>query len=87
MTIAKPMGVMSRKLRSPEKAQKGYRGGKPKAVYVDMGIWRDKKTDHIHMSLPTESDFITTVTKKPGKRCHKNLYQKLERILRKQKGW
>lgn len=72
-------------LRPPKKAKKGYRGGKPKTVYVDMGLWFDSDTGHIHMTLPTEQNFHTTVSNKKGLRCHKNLYKKLMKVLRKEK--
>jgi len=71
-----------------EKAKKGYRGGKPKSVYVRMGVWLNSRTNAIHITVPSLGNFHTTVNDKQGStRCHKNLYGKLKNILKKKKAW
>jgi hypothetical protein len=52
-------------------------------AYLNVGIWYDAKTEHIHMTLPQSGWFHTTVTNHPGsKRGHPNLYAKLARALK-----
>jgi len=73
-------------LQKTQRSQKGYRSPKGKSVYAQMGIWREGK--EIHMTIPTEENFHTTVNNKEGsKRCHENLYAKLERLLKENDRW
>ena len=73
-------------LQGTRKAKKGYGGSKAKTIYVDMGIWLDGTT--IHMTVPTDKKFHTTVSSNPkSKRHHPNLYMKLEQLLRKHGVW
>ena len=52
-----------------------------KTVRLDVGIWWNPETDHIHISA--KDQFISTVCAKEGSaRCHPNLYRKLARALR-----
>ncbi|NIY79602.1 hypothetical protein HCZ23_08975 [Celeribacter sp. HF31] len=54
-----------------------------KAVYMDMGVWYDEKTGHIHLTVPKSGWFHTTVNlNEESKRGHPNLYMKLARALR-----
>jgi hypothetical protein len=68
-------------------SSKGYRGSpKGKTVYAHMGIWR--KGNQIHITIPKEAYFHTTVNNKEGsERCHKNLYSKLKRLLDENGCW
>lgn len=61
--------------------RKSEKGGN--ALYLNLGIWYDKDSDQIHMTLPRSDWFHTTVNRKPGsKRCHENLFKKLGRCLK-----
>jgi len=52
-----------------------------KTARLDVGIWWNPDTDHIHISA--KGLFISTVNAVDGsKRCHPNLYWKLARALR-----
>lgn len=52
-----------------------------KTVRLDVGIWYNKKTRHIH--LAAKDSFISTVSPDPdSKRFHANLYRKLAACLR-----
>jgi hypothetical protein len=54
-----------------------------KSVYARAGVWLDENTGEIHITLPESGWFHTTVNAKDdSKRCHKNLYAKLGRLLR-----
>ncbi len=56
-----------------------------KTAYARMGIWYQRKTGHIHLSVPESSWFVTTVSNDPSsKRYHPNLFQKLARYLAEQ---
>jgi len=73
-------------LQNTKKSSKGYKGGKAKTVYAHMGIWRQK--DQIHLTIPKENYFHTTVNSKSGSiRCHKNLYKKLKILLEREGCW
>ena len=51
-----------------------------------MGIWRDG--EYIHITAPKEKYLHTTVNNNPGsERCHKNLYDKLKRLLEENGCW
>lgn len=57
------------------------KGGK--TAYLNMGVWLDQETGHIHMTLPRSGWFHTTVNDNPdSKRGHQNLYAKLARALK-----
>jgi|GEM_PF-5387569 len=76
------------KIQPTRKSQKGHYGRKGQTVYVDIGIWRNKKTGHIHIAGPKESKFHSTVSNdKNSKRYHPNLYKKLKEILIREKRW
>lgn len=52
-------------------------------AYLNVGIWYDNDTGHIHMTLPHSGWFHTTVTDDAkSKRGHPNLFAKLSRALR-----
>ncbi|HRX75680.1 MAG TPA: hypothetical protein P5341_16335 [Hyphomonas sp.] len=54
-----------------------------KTVYAEIGVWYDEDQGHIHISIPKSDWFHTTVNANDGsKRCHKNLFAKLGRLLR-----
>ena len=73
-------------LQRTQKSQKGYRSPKGKSVYVHIGIWRDR--ENIHITAPKEKYLHTTVNNRPGsERCHKNLYGKLQRLLKENGCW
>jgi hypothetical protein len=60
--------------------ERSKRGGR--TAYLEMGVWFNEDTGHIHMALPKTDWFHTTVNKQAGsKRCHENLYHKLARAL------
>ena len=51
--------------------------------YLNVGVWYDKESGHIHLTLPHSGWFHTTVTNEAGsKRCHSNLFAKLSRALK-----
>jgi hypothetical protein len=51
-------------------------------AYLNVGIWYDRETGHIHMTLPHSDWFHTTVVQDAdSKRGHPNLYAKLSRAL------
>lgn len=61
--------------------RKSERGGN--TAYLNVGVWYDADTGHIHLTLPRSGWFHTTVTDDPkSKRGHPNLYEKLARALR-----
>jgi hypothetical protein len=73
-------------LQKTRTSRKGYKGDKGKTVYADAGIWR--QGEEIHIAIPKEPDFHTTVNKKSNSiRCHKNLYNKLQRLLQREGCW
>ena len=52
-------------------------------AYLNVGVWYDKESGHIHLTLPRSGSFHTTVTNEAGsKRCHPNLFAKLSRALK-----
>jgi hypothetical protein len=52
-------------------------------AYLNVGVWYDQRTGHIHMTLPRSGWFHTTVTADAeSKRGHPNLFGKLARALR-----
>jgi hypothetical protein len=56
---------------------------KGKTAYLNVGVWYDAETGHIHMTLPHTGWFHTTVNADPtSKRGHPNLYSKLARALK-----
>ena len=71
-------------LQETKKASKGYSRKRASAIYIHAGIWLNSSTKDIHMTVPTEQGFHTTVSNKPySKRYHPNLYKKLESLLKK----
>lgn len=76
------------KLQLTRKSLKGHYGQKAQTVYVDIGIWHDKKTGEIHISGPKEKKFHSTVSNnKCSKRYHPNLFKKLRGILEREGRW
>jgi len=60
--------------------RKSEKGGN--TAYLNVGIWYDANTGHIHMTLPHSDWFHTTVTNDAdSKRGHPNLYGKLAKAL------
>jgi hypothetical protein len=73
-------------LQKTETSRKGYKSAKGKTVYAHIGIW--KKGEQIHITIPKEDWFHTTVNNNEGsERCHKNLYGKLKRLLEQYGCW
>jgi hypothetical protein len=73
-------------LQRTQTSQRGYKDPKGKTVYAQMGIWRER--EDIHITIPKEKYFHTTVNEKDGStRCHKNLYSKLKRLLTENDCW
>jgi hypothetical protein len=61
--------------------RKSEKGGN--TAYLNVGIWYDKGSGHIHMTLPHSGWFHTTVVADAGsKRGHPNLFSKLARALK-----
>lgn len=53
-----------------------------KTATVQMSLWFNAETGHIHLAAPGSSWFITTVCNTPAsKRGHPNLFGKLARLL------
>jgi hypothetical protein len=76
------------KLQPTRKSIKGHHGQKGQTVYIDTGIWHDKKTGEIHISGPKEKGFHSTISNdKSSKRYHPNLYKKLREILEREERW
>ena len=76
------------KLQATRKSLKGHYGRKGQTVYIDMGIWHDKKTGEIHISGPKEKRFHSTVSKiKMSRRLRKDWYKKLSEILVREGRW
>ena len=64
-----------------EDIRKSKKGGN--TAYLNIGVWYDEKTGHIHMTLPNSRWFHTTVSiSENSKRGHPNLYEKLARALK-----
>lgn len=83
MKIPKTMTI-----QTTRKSLQGHYGRKAQTVYVDVGIWHDKKSGEIHISGPKEKRFHSTVSKVKGsKRRHPNLYKKLKEILVREGRW
>jgi len=61
--------------------RKSERGGN--TAYLNLGVWYDRETGHIHMTLPHSGWFHTTVCNEAtSKRGHPNLFAKLARALK-----
>ena len=57
--------------------------GGENTAYLNVGVWLNSATGHIHMTLPHSGWFHTTVSPDAdSKRGHPNLYGKLARALR-----
>jgi hypothetical protein len=53
----------------------------PKTARLDVGVWFNETTGHIHIA--GKGTFISTVSNDPkSKRYHPNLFRKLARVLR-----
>lgn len=56
------------------------RASKQKTVRLDVGIWFNEETGHIHIAAA--NSFISTVSDDPeSRRYHPNLFQKLAKCL------
>jgi hypothetical protein len=56
-----------------------------KYIRMEVDFWYNEDKDEIHITSPDSERFHTTVNNKEGSiRCHKNLYEKLAEILRKE---
>lgn len=52
---------------------------------LEMSVWYNEETGHIHLAVPGSADFITTVNgEAASKRGLPHLYRKLARALREQ---
>jgi hypothetical protein len=64
----------------PSDIRRSETGGN--TAYLNVGVWYDRETGHIHMTLPHSGWFHTTVAPDgDSKRGHPNLYAKLSRAL------
>jgi hypothetical protein len=64
-----------------EDIRKSEKGGN--TAYLNIGVWYDTGSGHIHLTLPHSGWFHTTVTSDPdSKRGNPNLYNKLARALK-----
>jgi hypothetical protein len=55
--------------------------GSGKTVRINVGVWFDPKSGHIHLAS-AEAGIISTVSNDPNsKRYQPNLYRKLRRVL------
>ena len=60
---------------------KSKKGGN--TAYLNVGVWYNAETGHIHMTLPHSGWFHTTVNDDAkSKRYHPNLFGKLARALK-----
>jgi hypothetical protein len=51
-------------------------------VYIQICVWYNEKTRHIHLTAPETKWLHTTVNNEPGsKRYHPNMFAKLGRLL------
>ena len=56
---------------------------KGNAAYLNVGVWYDAETGHIHITLPNSKWFHTTVNDKPSsKRAHHSLFTQLARAMK-----
>lgn len=61
--------------------RRSERGGN--TAYLEVGVWYNAETGHIHMTLPNSKWFHTTVNNDvASKRGHPNLFAKLARALK-----
>ncbi len=61
--------------------RKSEKGGN--TAYLNVGVWYNQATGHIHITLPHSGWFHTTVTDDAqSKRGHPNLFGKLARALK-----
>lgn len=69
-------------------SQQGKGGGSPRAVYLNVGIWHDRATGHIHIASTDKRFRHSTVNDTPGSiRYHPNLYMKLKAVLQAEGRW
>ena len=52
--------------QSINKRKKGNTSGKGKSVYLEIGVWHNRKTGHIHMAAKKGARFISTVSDAPN---------------------
>ncbi len=69
---------------------RAFKSGRKVAMVMAVGLWAERRNPkapiHIHLTgTPTFNQ--TTVTNKPGKRCHENLFAKLRLVLKEQGRW
>ena len=74
-------------LKPTVKSAAGKQGKNPKSVYMTIGVWYDPAQGHIHMTSADTRFRHTTVTDRPGKRCHPNLFGKLKAVLKGEGVW
>jgi hypothetical protein len=56
---------------------------KGNAAYLNVGVWYEAETGHIHITLPNSKWFHTTVNDKPSsKRAHHSLFTQLARAMK-----
>ena len=57
--------------------------GSGKTVYLEVGVWWNEATGHIHLAAKDVEGFITTVCDDPASiRGHPNLFMKLAKVLK-----
>jgi hypothetical protein len=80
MKIDRSLGVG---MKGPRPAPRGK-----KTVYFEAGVWFDEEQGHIHLSIPADTKFHTTVSNDPtSKRYHPNLFKKLKMLLQEHGRW
>lgn len=69
-------------------SRSGKPGKRPRAVYLEVGIWLNEKSGHIHIASRDRRFRHSTVSNNPGsKRYHPNLYGKLRAVLQAEQRW
>ena len=54
-----------------------------KTIHLELGVWYNEQTNHIHVSTQAGNGFISTVNADPtSKRGNPNLFFKLACVLR-----
>ena len=80
--------MIAMRIQPTQKSLEGRKGKKARTVYVHVGIWHDKKTGHIHIACPQEGSLHSTISNDTKSvRYHKNLFEKLKKILVREGRW
>lgn len=69
-------------------SKRGSRGGKPRSVYVHMGVWYEPETGFIHLAAPKEDSIHAVISNKPGtSRYQPKFFAQLKELLQKYDRW